>query len=120
MVTFKRRAHAADLAAHGIEPEGEVHWNPTTALLYQHALLEEGAKLAEGGPLVVDTGFHTGRSPKDKFIVREPASEERIWWGDVNAAISEASFEGLREKLVDRLARNDMYVVRSEERTSEL
>ena len=42
MVTFKRRAHAADLAAHGIEPEGEVYWNPTTALLYQHALVEEG------------------------------------------------------------------------------
>ena len=44
--------------------------------------------LAEGGPLVVDTGKHTGRSPKDKFVVREPGSEDRIWWGDVNQPLS--------------------------------
>ena len=37
------------------------------------------------GALVVDTGVHTGRSPKDKFVVREPGSESRIWWSDVNA-----------------------------------
>ena len=52
-----------------------------------------------------------GRSPKDKFIVREPGSEDRIWWGDVNAEISEAHFEGLREKAVEHLGRSDLYVV---------
>ena len=51
----------------------------------------------------VDTGKHTGRSPKDKFVVREPGSEDRIWWGDVNAEISEEHFEGLREKVVAHL-----------------
>ena len=68
-------------------------------------------RIAEGGPLNVDTGKHTGRSPKDKFIVREPGSEDRIWWGDVNAEISEAHFEGLREKVVEHLGRSDLYVV---------
>ena len=58
----------------------------------------EEARLAEGGPLVVDTGRHTGRSPKDKFLVREPESEDRIWWGDVNQPLEEEQFEGLRDE----------------------
>ena len=68
---------------------GRVFWHPTTSQLYTHALARGEAQLAEGGPLVVDTGEHTGRSPKDKLVVREPGSEDRIWWSDVNAEISE-------------------------------
>ena len=77
---------------------GHVFWHPTTSQLYEHALARGDARLAEGGALVVDTGVHTGRSPKDKFVVREPGSESRIWWGDVNAEISEEHFERLRER----------------------
>ena len=77
------------LAEHGIAVRGTVYWHPTTSQLYSHALARGEAQLAEGGPLVVDTGLHTGRSPRDKFIVREPGSEARIWWGDVNTEISE-------------------------------
>ena len=75
--------------------------------------LERGeGRIAEGGPLAVDTGKHTGRSPKDKFVVREPGSEERIWWGDVNAEISEEHFEGLREKVTAHIGGgDDLYVV---------
>src|SRR3712207_4260845 len=86
-------------------------WNPTVSLLYMHALARGDGQLAEGGPLVVDTGRHTGRSPKDKFIVREPGSEERIWWSDVNAAIDEDGFERLRDKVVTHLEGADLYVV---------
>src|SRR5436309_9679120 len=68
-----------DLSEHGIEPTGRVHYRPSTALLYTHALLRADGRLAEGGPLVVDTGRHTGRSPNDKFVVAEPGSEDRIW-----------------------------------------
>jgi phosphoenolpyruvate carboxykinase (ATP) len=68
-------------------------------------------RLAEGGPLVVDTGRFTGRSPKDKFVVREPGSEGRIWWGHVNQPLEEESFEGLRARLVAHLDRGDVYVV---------
>ena len=89
------------LDAHGLAPSGRVYWNPTTSLLYSHALLRGEAQLAEGGPLVVDTGEHTGRSPLDKFLVREPGSEDRLWWGTVNQPIEEDRFEGLRAK--DRL-----------------
>jgi phosphoenolpyruvate carboxykinase (ATP) len=102
---------SSGLEGHGLDPEGRVYWNPTTSLLYTHALVREEGRLAEGGPLLVDTGRHTGRSAKDKFFVREPESEDRIDWGDVNQPISEERFEGLREKLVDHLNERDLYVV---------
>jgi phosphoenolpyruvate carboxykinase (ATP) len=100
-----------ELARHGISVRGHVYWHPTTSQLYEHALARGEARLAEGGALVVDTGEHTGRSPKDKFIVREPGSEERIWWGDVNAEISEDSFDRLRDRVTARLSESDVYVV---------
>jgi len=102
---------SSGLEGHGLDPEGRVYWNPTTSLLYTHALVREEGRLAEGGPLVVDTGRHTGRSAKDKFFVREPESEDRIAWGEVNQPISEERFEGLREKVVDHLNERDLYVV---------
>jgi phosphoenolpyruvate carboxykinase (ATP) len=100
-----------DLSDHGIEPSRRVHHQPTTALLYSHTLARGDGQLAEGGPLVVDTGEHTGRSPNDKFVVREPGSEDRIWWSKVNQDLHEEHFQGLREKIVAYLARRDLYVV---------
>jgi phosphoenolpyruvate carboxykinase (ATP) len=100
-----------DLTAHGIRPTGHVVRNPTTSLLYEHAIARGDARIAEGGPLAVDTGAHTGRSPKDKFVVREPGSENRIWW-DGNAPFPEDGFERLREKVAAFLAREpSLYVV---------
>src|SRR5919109_4592895 len=99
------------LTEHGIEPAGTVYSNPTVALLYTHALKRDEGRLAEGGPLVVDTGIHTGRSPNDKFVVREPGSEERIWWGKVNQEIGEHDFESLRDKITTFLGDQDLYVV---------
>ena len=58
--------------------------NLSTAELYEHAIRDGEGTIAADGPLVVRTGKHTGRSPKDKFIVREPSSQDKVWWGDVN------------------------------------
>ncbi len=99
------------LGDHGLDPRGEIVWQPSTSQLYVHSLRAGTATLAEGGPLVVDTGAHTGRSPDDRFVVREPGSEERIAWGDVNKPIEEEQFEGLRGKVVERLEQGDVYVV---------
>jgi phosphoenolpyruvate carboxykinase (ATP) len=60
-----KTADRADLRAHGIEPAGVVHRNATTPVLYEHAVVRGEARIAAGGPFVVDTGVHTGRSPKD-------------------------------------------------------
>jgi phosphoenolpyruvate carboxykinase (ATP) len=102
-----------DLGEHGIDPGGRVHLHPSTSLLYTHTLRREEGRLAEGGPLVVDTGRHTGRSPNDKFLVREPGSEARIWWGKVNQELEETRFEALRDKLTSFLEGQDLYVVDS-------
>ena len=112
MATTARRSDSVDLSVHGLQPTGRVYRNPTTAMLYTHALARNEGVLAEGGPLVVDTGVHTGRSPKDKFIVREPGSERRIWWGDVNRELAEDKFDGLRDKVVAYLEhRPVLYIV---------
>ena len=101
-----------DLTEQGIHATGAVYRNPTTALLYTHALARGEGKLGEGGPLVVDTGSFTGRSPKDKFLVDEPSSTDRIWWGDVNQKLSEDHYELLRERVTSHLAASEaLYVV---------
>src|SRR6059058_2367576 len=99
------------LAVHGFRAAGRVLRNPTTSQLYTAAIDRGEGLLAEDGPLVVDTGRFTGRSPKDKFVVHEPGSEDRIWWSDVNAEISEEHFDGLRAKVVAHLERQDVYVI---------
>jgi phosphoenolpyruvate carboxykinase (ATP) len=99
------------LAAHGIDARASVYWNLRTPAYYSHALCREEAVLAHGGPLVVDTGKHTGRSAEDKFVVREPASEDRIWWGKVNQPLEEERFDGLRAKVVAYLGERDLYVI---------
>src|ERR1700704_5297467 len=100
-----------DLSTRGINPTGLVVWNPSTPVLYEHAIRRGEARIAEGGPLAVDTGKPTGRSPQDKFIVREPASEDRIWW-EGNKEFAEDSFERLRDKVTDFLGSEEtLYVV---------
>ncbi len=102
-----------DLGEHGIDASGRVHLHPSTSQLYTHTLRRDEGRLAEGGPLVVDTGRHTGRSPNDKFVVREPDSEDRIWWGTVNQEIDEEHFEGLRDKVASFLEGQELFVVDS-------
>src|ERR1044071_4974103 len=112
MATTAERSDSVDLSEHGLQPTGRVYRNPTTSMLYTHALARNEGVLAEGGPLVFDTGVHTGRSPKDKFIVREPGSEDRIWWGDVNRELAEDKFDGLRDKVAAYLEqRSVLYMV---------
>jgi phosphoenolpyruvate carboxykinase (ATP) len=102
----------ADLSEHGIDARGRVFRQPTTSLLYTHALARGDGRLVEGGPLAVDTGRYTGRSPKDKFVVREPSSEGRIWWGEVNQELSPAHFDGLRARVAEQLGSSPvLYVV---------
>ncbi len=65
-----------DLAAIGIKPDGRVFRNLSVAELYEHALRRDEGALGANGQMIVDTGKHTGRSPKDKFFVKEPVERE--------------------------------------------
>jgi len=88
------------LDAHGISTTGSVYWNLTAAVLYEHALQRGEGMLAAEGPLVCRTGQHTGRSPNDKFFVKEPSSEAHIHWGKVNRPLAPTHFAALRPDVV--------------------
>jgi phosphoenolpyruvate carboxykinase (ATP) len=83
--------------------------NLPVAELYERALHDGEGIIAADGALVVRTGTHTGRSPQDKFVVREPSTEKSVWWGDVNHPISEEHYDRLRARLVDYLTERDVY-----------
>src|SRR3954451_320015 len=90
-------------------PGGSILANLSVAELYERAIRADEGVLAADGPLVVRTGQHTGRSPKDKFIVREPRSQDKVWWGEVNQEISEAHYDTLRARLLEHLKDRELY-----------
>ena len=93
-----------------LAPTGaRIRSNLSVAELYEDAIRAGEGIVAAEGPFVVRTGKHTGRSPRDKFIVREPSSEAAIWWGEVNQPISEAHYDRLRSRLLDSLADRPLY-----------
>jgi len=98
------------LSHHHLRNYTTAYWNLSAPALTEEALRRGDGCLAEGGALVVLTGQHTGRSPKDKFIVEEPGSSGSIWWGDVNVAMSEAHFEGLHKKLLAYFENRELFV----------
>jgi len=87
----------------------ETYRNLSTAELYEHAVRNGEAIISAHGSLVVRTGEHTGRSPQDKFLVREPGSAKKIWWGPVNRPISEPDYDRLRTRLMAYLADRTIY-----------
>src|SRR6187549_3367135 len=87
----------------------DVLTNLSVAELYERALAEREGTIAAEGSLVVRTGKHTGRSPRDKFVVREPSSEDKVWWGEVNHEISEANYDRLRARLMAYVQDRELY-----------
>ncbi len=84
--------------------------NLRTAQLYEEAIRNKEGKLADSGPLVVSTGQYTGRSPKDKFVVKEPSSEDKIWWGSVNQSLAENKFNAMRDRMFEHMQDKQLYV----------
>jgi phosphoenolpyruvate carboxykinase (ATP) len=99
------------LEGQGLAPSGEVHWNLVAPMLIQHAIRRGEGQLADMGPFCSVTAPHTGRSPNDKFVVREPASEGDVDWGKVNQPISQAHFDTLRADVQQYLdGRDELFV----------
>src|SRR5437879_5885255 len=104
-----RRSGAA-LSLAGLDPAGVVHWNLTPAELYEHAVRRGEGQIIEHGPFCAITTPHTGRSPGDKFIVREPESEGDVWWGKVNQPLAPEHFVRLREDMLRYLNGQELFV----------
>ncbi len=100
--------------AFGIESFGfrnlkTVHYNFEAARLYEESLRRGEAELAPGGAIVAETGVHTGRSPKDKFVVEDATTKDVVWW-DNNAKLSPAHFEVLLADFLKHAEGKDLFV----------
>ena len=78
------RESSIGLSRQGLSPRGEVHWNSIAPELFQAAARRSEGEFADMGPFVAVTAPHTGRSPNDKFVVKEPTSEKDVDWGKIN------------------------------------
>jgi phosphoenolpyruvate carboxykinase (ATP) len=99
------------LEEYGLVNLGTIHWNLPPSVLVERALALGEGQLAANGVFSATTGSHTGRSPKDKFIVSNEESAARIWWGENNHPMSPETFEIVRRSLADYLQGRDVYIL---------
>ena len=83
--------------------------NLSPAALYEHAIRRDEAAIVSTGALTAETGKHTGRSPKDKFFVREPTSQDAVWWHPGNQPIASAKFDQLLARMEQYVASHEVY-----------
>ena len=105
-----RSRDSSGLEQHGIRHIKTAFWNLNTPALLEHAIERREGHLAANGAFVVRTGQFTGRSPKDKFLVRNEITDHTDEWGPVNQPMSEAHFERLYAEVSNFWQGRDVYV----------
>lgn len=88
----------------------KIHYQLSASELHDITLKEKMGKEADSGALVIHTGEFTGRSPKDRFIVNDDITRDKVWWGKVNIPFSTENFDKLYDKVMDYLDGRDLYV----------
>src|SRR6202161_308860 len=99
--------HVSDVAE--LLSDGRTHFNLSPALLVEHSIRRNEAKLAANGSLVGYTN-RTGRSPKDKFIVKDDATAHTVAWGAVNQPLDSDQFDALYERVMEHLRGRELFV----------
>ena len=95
----------------GITNYGTAYWNLSPTELVEQVILRKEGLLSADGAVVVNTGHHTGRSPNDKYVVRQgDQTDEIIWWGKINQPLSVDQFERLHQKMLGYLQNRDFFV----------
>ncbi|WP_037501816.1 phosphoenolpyruvate carboxykinase [Sphingomonas jaspsi] len=108
---MSERIPAHQLGAQGIETGAKIHWNLTTAPLVEDAVRRGEGQLTKDGALLVDTGKFTGRSVKDKFVVRDATTESTINWGPINQEMSPEHWATLKADFLAELkGQDELYV----------
>ena len=102
----RNSAHGAD--KFGFTELAAVHWNLLEAPLYEHAITNREGSLVEGGAFCAETGVHTGRSPKDKFVVCDESTEKTIWWAK-NGKLTPAQFDLLHQDFLAHAKGKQLY-----------
>jgi phosphoenolpyruvate carboxykinase (ATP) len=101
---------SAALSLCGIQASRKVYLNPSAPVLIEQALARNEAQLTDTGALVAYTGARTGRSPKDRFIVRDATTASEVDWGAVNQPIEPELFERVRNRVVEHLQGQELFV----------
>ncbi|MFN2530267.1 MAG: phosphoenolpyruvate carboxykinase [Pyrinomonadaceae bacterium] len=105
-----RKNTSYELDRYGIREPARVYWNLSTPELYEEVASRREGVLSNHGALIVDTGEHTGRAAKDRAIVREPESTDKVFWGDVNKDFSQEKFNALKERMLAHAKGRDLFV----------
>ncbi|MGR3815445.1 MAG: phosphoenolpyruvate carboxykinase [Cognatishimia activa] len=108
-MTFGRVNPQFRLEDQGIEGLGNVYYNYLEPALIESALARDEGTLGQGGAFLTTTGKYTGRSPKDKFVVKTPSVEDTIWW-DNNAPMDPAGFDALYEDMLAHMKGKEYFV----------
>jgi phosphoenolpyruvate carboxykinase (ATP) len=95
---------------HGLANLNQVYWNLPVEALYEEIVFRGEGRITRDGAVVANTGKHTGRSASDKFIVREPSTEDQVWWGPYNRPFSSDKFNDLFNRLQGFLQGRDVFV----------
>lgn len=110
MQEFGLKSTVCGLEVPGIKHADTVYWNLSPAELVEESLKNGEGVLTDNGALMADTGKFTGRSPKDKFVVKDANTENSVWWGDINFPISPEKFEQLQSKMLKHLEGKKLYI----------
>jgi phosphoenolpyruvate carboxykinase (ATP) len=104
------RAPRFGLSEQGMHHLHPAHWNLTAPYLYEHAVRRGEGELGFGGSFVVNTGRHTGRSPRDKYIVSDAGTEDAVDWGPINQPIDPERFASLQQRMLAYLQGREIFV----------
>lgn len=98
------------LSNYGFRNLHRVYWNLPTEALYEEAIFRREGRMTKDGPFAVNTGDWTARAAGDKAIVKEPTTEERIWWGEYNRPFSVDKFNAVYQRMQGYLQGRDLFV----------
>jgi len=99
------------LENHGLQHTGTVYWNLPVAQLVEESVRRGEGLLTNSGALNAMTGQRTGRSPRDKWVVAEATTKEKIWWGKINQPIGEPDYLRLRQDVFAYLQNRELFVM---------
>jgi phosphoenolpyruvate carboxykinase (ATP) len=109
MLANKQTTKSLSLEKYGIN-NATAHYQLSPEKLHQITLDKNQGVESATGALAVNTGEFTGRSPKDRFLVMDDVTKDRVWWGDINIPFDPSKFDALYDKVVDYLSEKEIYV----------
>ena len=110
MIHFGKHISKCGIENQGITAVKKAHWNLSVPQLVEAALARNEGELAPEGPLLVNTGKYTGRSPKDKYVVKDGMTEADVWWGNINQPTTQAQFENIKARMMAYISEKELFI----------